>query len=735
MTFIDTYITKLAGVFYARSKFLLVTTSILLLSVLIACAPADGGDDGGGSDDTYTVGGSVTGHTGDVSLDLTYGEKTETLKVAVGTDKFTFLAKLEANQSFAIEVTAPTGQTCRSSLTRGTIVDANVTNISVTCSTDGPHTVGGAVSGLENGETITLTLTPTGGNAETKDITGDSAANTDDAFTFDTELEAGATYTVTTTSPARKTCTVTPAGEQTMGDADADITVTCAINLRKVKITIIGLKQGENIRVGLSNDTAGTEDKDVTGDADENSDESFTFDLRIPEGEEYRLSLTATLTERLCKFNNAKFNDYRDAETMGWADANIVVECSDISKVIGRVVGLAEGETISLNLRSDFLGDVRWERLDIIGDAETSTDDSFAFNLAVPEGSSYTVGIVTNPAGKVCATDKTEWQIMGNQDASFVITCTAPVAVKGTVSGLAEGERVDVLLTIIPATSGRRITVTGDADENTDESFIFHHPFIPQGLDFTLTIYTSSDGRIAHQPDGKTCTVSPTGIQTTGSQDAVFTVTCVPTPTHSVSGTVTRADATSTVYVVLTASDDNAGTGATRQTVLAGTDGTFSFTGVLENKFYILEASSSIIGETCTSSVTTPVQITANVTGAVVTCTAPAAADLFLRIESISYNDELSLSTVNVFIGDTAITDTTGTPTQVVNGNADVIIVPNMDGSGNEGYLYDIPIGNGKHYAVTAATSSTIETCRVNSGGSGGPVADNVKAIIYCEQQ
>ena len=74
MTFINTYITKLAGVFYIRSKVLLAIAGILLLSVLIACASTDGGG-GGGSDDTYTVGGSVTGHTGDVSLDLTYGDR------------------------------------------------------------------------------------------------------------------------------------------------------------------------------------------------------------------------------------------------------------------------------------------------------------------------------------------------------------------------------------------------------------------------------------------------------------------------------------------------------------------------------------------------------------------------------------------------------------------------------------------------------------------------------------
>ena len=102
MTFINAYTTNLAGAFFARSKVLLAIAGILLLSLLVACASTDvdDDDDGGGNDDTYTVGGTVTGHTGEVSLALTYGNETETLEVPTGTDKFTFDAKLVANQSF-----------------------------------------------------------------------------------------------------------------------------------------------------------------------------------------------------------------------------------------------------------------------------------------------------------------------------------------------------------------------------------------------------------------------------------------------------------------------------------------------------------------------------------------------------------------------------------------------------------------------------------------------------------
>ena len=231
MIFINAYTTKFAGVFYACSKVLLAIASILLLSLLFACPSVYGGR----YDGTYSVGATVKGHTGEVSLTLTYGDdnKTETLKVPTGTENFTFGAKLVDNQSFTLSVTAPDGQTCRSSLTGGVIVDTDITDIEVTCELS-THSVSGLVSGLANGETITLTLSPTGATAEDKAIIGDADESTDDTFTFDTVIANGDTYAVTTTQPTGKTCTVAPAGTRTMGDADANIVVTCVVNSHSV---------------------------------------------------------------------------------------------------------------------------------------------------------------------------------------------------------------------------------------------------------------------------------------------------------------------------------------------------------------------------------------------------------------------------------------------------------------------------------------------------------------------
>ena len=298
MTFTKPYITKLAGAFFARSKVLLAIAGILLLSLLIACASTDDGGGGGGSADTYTVGGTVAGHTGDVSLKLTYGEETETLKIETGTDKFTFAAKLEDKQSFTIDITAPQGQTCSSSVTQGTIVNANITNIEVTCVTN-TYTVGGTVSGLAENETVTLTLSPTGGIADDIVITGDAEETRDDAFAFDTAIAYDTTYTVTTTSPAGKTCTIAPAGEQTMGDANVTgIAVNC-IATHSVSGTANGATNGRNIYIVLIyyDDNTGTDGTRLSIRA--NFNRTFTV-ADIPANKFYSLQAFSTTSGETC---------------------------------------------------------------------------------------------------------------------------------------------------------------------------------------------------------------------------------------------------------------------------------------------------------------------------------------------------------------------------------------------------------------------------------------------------
>ena len=613
MTFTNTYITKLAGAFFARSKVLLATAGILLLSILVACAPPEDGD-GGTDDTTYTVGGTVIGHSGEVSLALTYGNETDTLKVARDTEKFTFAAKLVADQSFTIEITAPAGQTCRSSRTQGTIVNANITDIVVTCSDGaaGTYSVGGSVSGLANGDTITLTLSPTGGSTETEDVTADGT------FAFDTKLAKDATYTVTTTSPAGKTCTVNNAGQQTMGEGDvSDISVTCVANTYSVGGSVTGLANGETITLTLSPTGGSTETEDVTADG------------------------------------------------------------------------------------------------------------TFAFDTKLAKDATYTV-TSSSPAGKTCTVNNAGQQTMGEGDVSDIsVTCVANTySVGGSVTGLANGETITLTLTPTGGTAETE-DVTGDADASAD-TFAFD----------TAIAYSATYRVTTSSPVGKACTVAPAGRQSMGAANVTnIAVTCI-AATVSISGTVTGAannlNFANIVYVGLTLYDDNTGTNPTSQSVRANADGTFSFTGIPANKFYTLQSSSRVPGETCSATVITRTQITADVTNAQITCT--LSTGLFIGVWLASASSEASLTTINIFVGDGAIPATTGTATKVIRGtDADVLIAPNIENFAGDGFYYHIPIQANQYYAMTITTTSGNETCTLPAGVTGGPVTGNQLVFFTCQ--
>ena len=153
----------------------------------------------------------------------------------------------------------------------------------------------------------------------------------------------------------------------------------------------------------------------------------------------------------------------------------------------------------------------------------------------------------------------------------------------------------------------------------------------------------------------------------------------------------------------------------------------------LKINFTFYELLLLLLVRTCTSSAATPTQITANVTGAQVTCAAPAATSRFLRISLYSGNYLGSLTTVNVFIGDNAIPATTGTATKVINGSDSDVVLYDLGGVGEQ-YYYDVSINAGQYYAVTV-TNTSGENCILTTAtnGSDGPIAANATESIFCD--
>ncbi len=161
---------------------------------------------------TYSIGGTVTGLNGDLTLQNNGGDD-----LSLNADgPFTFATEQDDGAAYDVTVSSqPTGQDCTVTNGAGILSGADVADVSVTC-VDLTYSVGGQLSGL-NGN---VTLQNNGGD--------DLALTADGSFTFATELTDGTAYDVTVSSqPTGQECIVTD-GDGTLNAANVtNVDVSC----------------------------------------------------------------------------------------------------------------------------------------------------------------------------------------------------------------------------------------------------------------------------------------------------------------------------------------------------------------------------------------------------------------------------------------------------------------------------------------------------------------------------
>jgi len=168
----------------------------------------------------YTVGGAVSGLTGSGLVLRNNGG--DDLSISAN-GAFTFATALTPGSGYSVTVASPpSGQSCTVSAGSGTVGNANVTSVAVSCSNNPPprYTVGGIVSGLS---ATGLVLRNNGGD--------DLSISANGAFTFAATLTSGSSYSVTVLSqPSGQSCTVS-GGSGTVGSSNVTgVAVSCANN-------------------------------------------------------------------------------------------------------------------------------------------------------------------------------------------------------------------------------------------------------------------------------------------------------------------------------------------------------------------------------------------------------------------------------------------------------------------------------------------------------------------------
>ncbi len=167
---------------------------------------------------TYSIGGSVVGSTGSLTLQNSVNASTASVPVP---GAFTFATQIPQGASYAVVVTTPpTGQSCAVTNGSGTMSISNVTNIAVTCTTNG-LSLGGVVSGLGAAKTLVL-------RAAADFTSGNITVTANGAFTFPVTFVPNAEYEVLVlTQPAGQTCTVLNGAGDFGNAAITNISVTC----------------------------------------------------------------------------------------------------------------------------------------------------------------------------------------------------------------------------------------------------------------------------------------------------------------------------------------------------------------------------------------------------------------------------------------------------------------------------------------------------------------------------
>jgi subtilisin-like proprotein convertase family protein len=202
--------------------------------------------------DLVTLGGSVSGLTGSGLVLQNNG--TDNLGISAN-GAFTFATPIAVGSTYNVTVlTQPANpsQTCLVTNGSGNAGATNITNVTVTCTTN-TYTIGGAVTGLVGGSVV---LQNNDGNNLTMTANG--------AFTFTTPIASGATYTVTVlTQPAGQACTVTN-GAGTVTNANVtNVQVSCstiAIEVSAAQLDFGVIVFGENQTLALTVSNPGTVD-------------------------------------------------------------------------------------------------------------------------------------------------------------------------------------------------------------------------------------------------------------------------------------------------------------------------------------------------------------------------------------------------------------------------------------------------------------------------------------------
>jgi hypothetical protein len=433
--------------------------------------------------DWPTVGGQVSGLTQPGLVLQNNGGDDLTVNAS---GAFQFASQVQLGGTYNVTIgTTPTGFNCSVANGSGT-ANADVSNVAVTCIAI-PRTIGGTLSGLAAGASVTLT---NGGTGEAL------ALSANGAFSFTGHQSVGESYSVTvTTAPTKpnQNCTVTNGSGTVAGSDVSNIAVACTTLTYTVGGTVSGLSG-----TGLQLDNGGAS-------LPIGADGAFTFP---PQDDEtaYNVTVSAQPTgpSQTCSVANGA------GTVSGGNVTNLAVTCADNPHTVGgAVTGLAPGGAVTLSLNGSH-------------DLVVNSNTTFTFP-AIANGSAYAVTVKAEPTSpnQQCTVSNGSGTINDADVSNVAVNCvTRQYTVGGTVAGL----------------SGTGLVLTNNGGDNLAVA--------PGATSFTfataiddLDAYAVAVGTPPSSPS-ETCTITNGAGNIAGADVTNITVNCQ-VDTFPLGGTVT----------------------------------------------------------------------------------------------------------------------------------------------------------------------------------------------------
>ena len=348
----------------------------------------------------YRLGGSVSGLLG---TGLVLQERGGEALFVSADGPFVFGSPIRSGATFEVTVRSqPVSpwQTCEVARGSGTVRDADVIDVAVTCRTNA-FRVGGTVSGLAGGG---LVLQNRGGD--------DLPVVANGAFAFPAVLGSGSPYEVTVRSQPvspRQACSVVR-GSGTVRDTDVtDVAVACRTQAYHIGGTMSGL-----LGAGLVLQNRGGDDLAITADG------SFVFPAAVESGAPYDVTVRSQPTSpwQTCRVA-------RGAGTVLASDlSDVAVTCTTNQYAIGGAVTGLVGSGLLLQNGGDLL--------------PVEAQGNFAFPTSVASGSSFAVVVARQPTAptQACSVTQGTGVVAGANVTNVAVACVTRYVIGGTVSGL-----------------------------------------------------------------------------------------------------------------------------------------------------------------------------------------------------------------------------------------------------------------------------------------------------------